>query len=91
MADIRRWLDQHYITERTVLAPVTLVIDRVVWDEDATEALIYFKGELRPYAIRDGDWLSLRAITGEPDCDRWPGRSVRLYPVNYPKPDLELF
>ena len=93
MASIYDWLDRNYLTHRNVHAPITLVIDRVVVDEDAAEVLIYFAGVSRPYALRDGgaDWDALRAITGHHDSAHWPGLTVRLYPVNYPTPDLELF
>jgi hypothetical protein len=91
--DVHHWIDKHYLTERTVRVPITLVIERVEWDEIATEARIYFVGESRAYALRDGDgdWLAFQAITGERDWRRWAGRTVRLYPVNYPTPDLEPF
>jgi hypothetical protein len=57
----------------------------------ATEALMYFAGVAKPYAMRDQDWIAFQAITGEQDCERWVGRTIRLYPVNFPEPDLEPF
>jgi hypothetical protein len=91
MGSIYDLIDQQYLTPRNVLTPATLVIDRVVWDEYASEGLIYFVGVAKPYSLRDDDWIAFQAITGEADWNRWMGRTIRLYPVNFPRPDLEPF
>lgn len=80
-----------YINPRNMREPMTLVIASVEWDEICEEGLIYFVDHPRPYAIRDHDWQALYAITGEHDVARWPGRTVRFYPVNYPEPEIEPF
>lgn len=94
--NMEQWFSSNgYITRRELIEPRTLTIKSVqAFDSEEWPSAMNFEFSFaetdRKFHGTEHDYWSAVAATGA-DWSEMPGKTLKLYPIDYPKPHIEIF